>query len=138
MNIEITIEELKAEIRAGARAILQVRHAERPKMDPDDPTFGDALHLTREGARTAKLLGEGLAEFSGDVAFASSPLTRTRETAELIAEGMGLKGAPVYTDMQLGNEFMIGTSMDSKRTTGASSSGGSGSGSGGDDDGITE
>ena len=42
------------------------------------------------------------------------------------------------SNMQLGNEFMIGTSMDSKRTTGASSSGGSGSSSGGDDDGITE
>ena len=91
-------------MRAGARAILQVRHAERPKMDPDDPTFGDALHLTREGARTARLLGEALAEFSGDVAFAASPLTRTRETAALIAEGMGLTGAPVETDMKLGNE----------------------------------
>ena len=68
MNIEMTIEEVKNEMRAGARAILQVRHAERPKMDPDDPTFGDALHLTREGARTARLLGEALAEFAGDVA----------------------------------------------------------------------
>lgn len=103
MNIEMTIEELKAELRAGARAILQVRHAERPKMDPDDPTFGDALHLTREGVRTARLLGESLAEFAGDAAFASSPLTRTRETAACIAEGMGLKGAPVATDELLGN-----------------------------------
>ena len=104
MNIEMTVEEVKAELRKGARAILQVRHAERPKMDPDDPTFGDALHLTREGARTARLLGEALAEFSDDVAFASSPLTRARETAERIAEGMGVAGAPVPTDMQLGNE----------------------------------
>ena len=104
MNMEMTIEEVKAEIRKGARAILQVRHAERPKMDPDDPTFGDALHLTREGVRTAKLLGESLAEFSGDVAFASSPLTRARETADCIAEGMGLAGAPVPTDVMLGNE----------------------------------
>ena len=104
MNTEITIDELKAEIRAGARAMLQVRHAERPKMDPDDPSFGDELHLTREGVRTAKLLGEALAEFAGDVGFASSPLTRTRETAACIAEGMGLKGAPVCTDARLGNE----------------------------------
>ena len=104
MNIEISIEELKAEIRAGARALLQVRHAERPKMDPDDPSFGDDLHLTREGVRTARLLGEALAEFSGDVAFASSPLTRTRETAACIAEGMGLGAVPVLTDVRLGNE----------------------------------
>ena len=113
----MTIEELKAEIRAGARAILQVRHAERPKMDPDDPTFGDALHLTREGARTARLLGEALAEFAGDVAFAASPLTRTRETAALIAEGMGLRGAPVETDMRLGNEsFFYDDPMQVLRT----------------------
>ena len=65
MNIEMTIDELKAELRKGARAVLQVRHAERPKMDPDDPTFGDALHLTREGRRTARLLGESLAAFAG-------------------------------------------------------------------------
>lgn len=104
MDNEITVEELKAELRSGARAILQVRHAERPKIAPDDPTFGDALHLTREGRRTARLLGESLAEFAGDVAFASSPLTRTRETAECIAEGMGLGGAPVPTDGRIGNE----------------------------------
>ena len=103
MNIEMTIEEVKEEIRRGARAILQVRHAERPKIDPDDPTFGDVLHITREGARTARLLGESLAEFAGDVAFASSPLARASETAERIAEGMGLAGAPIPTDDQLGN-----------------------------------
>ena len=40
---EMTIEELVGEIRRGARVALMVRHAERPKMDPDDPTFGDAL-----------------------------------------------------------------------------------------------
>jgi len=104
MKNEMTIDELKAEMRAGARVILQVRHAERPKMAPDDQTFGDALHLTREGVRTARLLGRALAEFSGDVGFASSPLTRTRETAALIAEGMGVGGAPVPTDGRLGNE----------------------------------
>ena len=100
---EMTLEEVKAELRAGARAVLQVRHAERPQIDPDDPTFGDALHLTREGVRTARLLGESLAEFADGAAFASSPLTRTRETAVCIAEGMGLGGEEVLTDGLLGN-----------------------------------
>lgn len=103
MMNELTIDELKDEIRRGARCILQVRHAERPKMDPNDPSFGDDLHLTREGARTARLLGEALAEFKDDAAFYSSPLTRTRETAALLAEGMGLAGAAIPTDEQLGN-----------------------------------
>ena len=100
---EMTIDELKAELRKGARVVLQVRHAERPKMDPDDPTFGDSLHLTREGVRTARLFGESLAEFADNAGFAASPLVRTRETAAFIAEGMGLKGAPVPTDDLIGN-----------------------------------
>ena len=85
---ELTLEELKDEIRRGARCILQVRHAERPKMDPDDPSFGDALALTPEGVRTARELGKALAEFREDVQFYASPLRRTVMTAELIAEGM--------------------------------------------------
>lgn len=100
---ELTIEELKAEIRRGARCILQLRHAERPKMDPNDPSFGDALHLTREGARTARILGERLASLGDDVVFWSSPLTRTRETAAYVAEGMGLGGVAIPTDERLGN-----------------------------------
>ena len=101
---EMTIEELKREIRSGARCILQVRHAERPKMDPDDPTFGDTLALTDEGVRTARALGRILSEFRDDVQFCASPLRRTVMTAELIAEGMGTEregGIPM--DDRLGN-----------------------------------
>lgn len=100
---EITLEEFKAELRAGARAILQVRHAERPKMDPNDPSFGDALPLTAEGMRTSRELGRQLAEFADDVQFYASPLRRTRMTAEGIAEGMGLANAEIPTDDLLGN-----------------------------------
>ena len=100
---EITLEDLKGELRRGVRCILQLRHAERPKMDPRDPSFGDDLHLTREGARTARLLGESLAEFSDGAAFCSSPLARTRETAALVAEGMGLEGVAIPAHECLGN-----------------------------------
>lgn len=100
---EMSIGELADELRKGARCILQVRHAERPKMDPKDPTFGDALKLTDEGVRTARLLGERLREFRGDVRFLSSPLTRTRMTAACIAEGMDLAGCEIEVDERLGN-----------------------------------
>ena len=53
--------------------------------------------------RTARLLGGARAEFRDDVAFYSSPLMRTRETAALMAEGMGLAGVAIPTDEQLGN-----------------------------------
>ena len=101
--LEITLDDLKDELRRGTRAILLVRHAERPKMDPDDPTFGDALALTPEGVRTAKELGVRLKAFAADVQFAASPLKRTRMTAACVAEGMGLADAEIPVDERLGN-----------------------------------
>lgn len=103
-NVEMTLADFADELRRGARAILQVRHAERPKMDPTDPTFGDVLPLTAEGERTSRLFGEALAEFSNDVQFVSSPLRRTRMTAALVAEGMGLRGVSIPAYGLLGNE----------------------------------
>ena len=101
--LEITLEELKEEIRRGTRVVLMLRHAERPKMDPDDPSFGDALALTYDGCRTAKRLGTLLREFRDDVQFYASPLMRTRMTAACIAEGMGVANPDIPTDELLGN-----------------------------------
>ena len=72
-------------------------------MDPDDPSFGDALPLTYDGMRTARKLGALLKEFSDDVQFYASPLTRTRMTAACIAEGLGLAGVGIPTEERLGN-----------------------------------
>lgn len=104
MDIEITLDEFKEELRKGAKAVFQVRHAERNKMDPDDPTFGDALPITPEGVRTATRLGEMLAEFRDDVQFYASPLKRTRMTAACIADGMGVANAEIPTEGRLGND----------------------------------
>ena len=99
----MTIDELKAEMAKGARVILQVRHAERPQIDPDDPTFGDVLKLTDEGVRTSKELGRMLADFRDGAQFMSSPLARTRMTAECIAEGMGVESPEIAVDERIGN-----------------------------------
>lgn len=101
--IELTIDEICEELRRGTRVALMIRHAERPKMDPNDASFGDALKLTYEGVRTAKKLGAILKEFRDDVQFYASPLTRTRMTAECIAEAMGLGRIDIPTDERLGN-----------------------------------
>jgi len=103
-NAEMTLAEFAGELRRGARAVFLVRHAERPKMDPTDPTFGDSLPLTAEGVRTARRLGEMLAEFSEGAQFYASPLRRTRMTAALIAEGMGVDASDIPADGLLGNE----------------------------------
>ena len=99
----MTLEELKAELRRGSRVALMVRHGERPKMDANDPSFGDALALTYEGRRTSTKLGRLLKEFAGEVQFYASPLTRTRMTAECIAAGMDLKGLKIPVEDLLGN-----------------------------------
>jgi broad specificity phosphatase PhoE len=100
---EISISDILSELSSGSRVILQVRHAERPKLDPNDETFGDSLPLTAEGERTARELGRLLSPYKGKVAFHSSPLLRTRMTARLCAEGMGrdIKDIPVHE--RLGN-----------------------------------
>ena len=102
-NVEMSLADVAAALGGGSRVILQVRHAERPKMDPADPTFGDALPLTAEGERTARLLGEALRPFADSVQFVSSPLRRTRMTAGLIAEGMGVAEPEIPCDELLGN-----------------------------------
>ena len=100
---EMTLDELILALRSGSRVALQLRHAERPKIDPDDPTFGDSLELTEEGVRTSRELGKRLAEFKDDVRFFSSPLRRTIMTAEMVAEGMGVSDVKVPVDELLGN-----------------------------------
>ena len=103
MKDELSLDDIATELRAGTRVILQVRHAERPKMDPNDPSFGDALAITEEGVRTSIEFGRRLKEFASDAQFYASPLTRTRMTAAKIAEGMGLFDQEVPVDDLLGN-----------------------------------
>ena len=100
---EISLDDVEAELRRGNRVLLFVRHAERPKIDGDDPTFGESLPLTEEGWRTSVRFGERLKVFAGDVQFLSSPLRRTCMTAAGIAEGMGLGGIDIPTDPLIGN-----------------------------------
>ena len=101
---EISLDDVVVELRRGSRVLLFVRHGERPKIDNEDPTFGEALPLTSEGLRTSREMGARLKEFSGDVQFLSSPLRRTVMTASGIAEGMGLADVDIKTDILLGND----------------------------------
>jgi len=88
-------------LRQGYRVSLFIRHSERPPIDPNDKTFGQALPLTPQGIAFARDAGKRLAGF-GDVRFAASPMVRCRVTAQCIAEGMGLPDAPVTDEPRLG------------------------------------
>jgi hypothetical protein len=54
--------------------------------------------------RTSVEMGARLRDFAGDAQFLSSPLRRTVMTAAGIAEGMGLAGIEIPTDILLGND----------------------------------
>ena len=103
MQKEVQIQEVADEIARGNRVLLLVRHAERPHIDHDDPSFGADLPLTDAGREMSFRFGEILRPLSGDVQFLASPLRRTRETAAFIAKGMGLPDAPIPTAEELGN-----------------------------------
>ena len=100
---ELSLQDVCAELDGGNRVLLMVRHAERPHIDHDDPTFGEDLPLTEAGAREAEQFGEAFRKYAAETQFLSSPLRRTRMTAECIARGMGLDRVEVPTDPLLGN-----------------------------------
>lgn len=107
MKIEIGINDVREALAKGDRVLLMTRHAERPHIDPEDPTFGESLPITKDGERMAFDFGASLRGASDDVQILSSPLHRTRLTAVQIARGMGLEERWNYdtipTDDIIGN-----------------------------------
>ena len=99
----MNLDEVKSELRQGSRVLLMVRHAERPHIDHDDPTFGAALPITEAGRLASESYGARLREFAPGAQFYASPLRRTIMTAEAIAKGMGLAAPDIPTDDKLGN-----------------------------------
>lgn len=100
---EWTTDDVRAALARGARVLLVVRHAERPKIDYEDKTFGAALPLTPAGERMSEDFGRLLRGAAASVQFRASPLLRTVMTARLVARGMGLEGADIVEDATVGN-----------------------------------
>ena len=80
--------------RAGAhpgRCFLLARHAERPPIEPEDPTFGGDLPITEAGRDLSLACGRALraAGPAAEWSFFASRLRRTRLTAAVVAEGLG-------------------------------------------------
>ena len=95
--------DVREELRRGNRVLLLVRHAERPHIDHEDPTFGAALPITENGKRMCVDFGAALKGACDDVQFRASPLRRTVMSARYIAKGMGLDGAEIPEDDLIGN-----------------------------------
>lgn len=100
---ESTLPDVRRWLAEGCRVLLLVRHAERPKIDNEDKTFGGSLPLTAAGEEMSVAFGRLLAGASDDVQLRASPLRRTVMTAERIAEGMELKAVDIVQDARIGN-----------------------------------
>lgn len=99
----ISFEEVKSELKKGSRVLLLVRHAERTKIDNDDPTFGENIPITENGVKMCREFGKRLKEVREEVEWRASPLRRTVMTAEEIAVGMGLRTPKIIEDDLVGN-----------------------------------
>ena len=85
---EVGFQDIGNAIRKGWRVVVLVRHAERPPLEKDDPTFGAGIGLTAKGRMDAKVYGFALHEFAsgfGDHRVSSSKMTRCRETGREIS-----------------------------------------------------
>lgn len=100
---EITLADVRDLVRGGNRVLLMTRHAERPHIDHEDPSFGSDLPLTPTGEETSRAFGRAFREFAASVQFAASPLRRTMMTAECIAEGIGLEHPDIPSYEAIGN-----------------------------------
>ena len=100
---EVTLEDVRALLREGNRVLLMTRHAERPHIDHEDPSFGATLPITANGEEMSRAFGRILYDCAPVVQFASSPLRRTMMTTECIAEGMGVAHADIAPCDALGN-----------------------------------
>ena len=88
---EVGFQDIENALLKGECVVLLLRHAERPPLEKDDPTFGQGIGITAKGRMDAKLFGYALGEFSlgwGERVVSSSKMTRCRDTAREILREM--------------------------------------------------
>ena len=62
---EVSFQDVAVALNRGERVAIIVRHAERPPLEKNDPTFGKDLKLTEHGIEQAKTFGFALSQFIG-------------------------------------------------------------------------
>ncbi len=88
---EVNFQDIENALMKGERVVLLLRHAERPLLEKDDPTFGQGIGITAKGRMDAKVFGFALRQFFsgfGEMVVSSSKMTRCRDTAREIMHEM--------------------------------------------------
>lgn len=103
---EVSLWDVGAALNRGENVAIVVRHAERPPLAEDDPTFGAGLELTDHGRAQADAFGFVLSQYRGN-AFCevySSVMKRCLQTAEIIRRHFACNSsATVMVDETLGS-----------------------------------
>ena len=91
-SAEITLKDVADELKIGNRVAILVRHAERPPLPANDPTFGRNLPLTEQGVADATRYGCELGQLTGrdQMVVSAGGNRRCMETAFHMLAGMGL------------------------------------------------
>ncbi|MGH9242841.1 MAG: histidine phosphatase family protein [Acidimicrobiales bacterium] len=91
--------------RPQSTVVLFVRHGETPTTGKHLPGRAPGLHLSEHGRDQAKRVAEAIAAPGAVAAIYTSPLERTRQTAQAIADATGLDvhTVPDLVDLDIGD-----------------------------------
>lgn len=88
---EVNFQDIENALHKGERVVVLMRHAERPPLEKNDPTFGENLGITTKGQLDAKVFGFALHEYStglGKHCVSSSKTRRCWDTAREISNAL--------------------------------------------------
>ena len=107
---EMTLADVKSALAAGGKATLLMRHAARPPIADNDPTFGASLSLTPRGWTAARQFGAMLADVvrPKSVAFYASETFRTVQTACGMAMGLDAAKSAQPIERKIGLADFLG------------------------------
>lgn len=102
----VSFTDIANALARGERVLMLVRHAERPPLEKNDPTFGRNLPLTKAGKKSASKFGVELREasFAHLVRVTSANNRRCLQTARRIARQMPIGYRNVSTLGCLGSQ----------------------------------
>ncbi len=100
----VSFADIAEALRCGDRVAIVMRHAERPPLPPNDPTFGRDLPLTRRGRREADAFGFALFECCRgyDAWVSAGASTRCQQTAQEISKHAVQGGQAISLDHIMG------------------------------------
>ncbi len=83
--------------------LLIVRHAERPTIPPSE--VGSEVLLTEQGKRDCRIFGKLVSQ--PVISMKTSPIGRCRQTAELIADAVGIASSNIEVTRLLGDPGFV-------------------------------